>query len=621
MGLTGVSSKIVLSQDECVQAMESRRSDNLWNLLLNLFRHISPLRQKQCIGLLSLTLISSVAEVVSLGVVVPFIGILTQPEKIYSHSFISRWAQKFGILSAADLMMPIIVAFILAAIIAGILRLLLQWISIRLANETGADLSVEVYRRTLHQPYKVHVARSSSEIISGITQKVDATTSVLTSVVTVITSAALFIAILITLLVIDPIVASIALASFGGSYALIGIKTRQRLKQNSQCIAEQQTNVVKSLQEGLGAIRDVLLDGTQNVYCADYKQAVQQLRRATGENQYITLGPRYVMESLGMVLIALIAYVLSHRPGGIGEAFPILGALALAAQRLLPLLQQVYGNWSVVAGSRASLTDVLALLEQPLPNDANKPTSEALTFKEAITFENVGFRYADNSPLVLNDINLIISKGCRIGFMGSTGSGKSTTLDLLMALLEPTYGRILVDGEPIIGAARRAWQHTIAHVPQAIYLADASIAENIAFGVPPDQIDFERVQQAARQAQIATFIEERAGGYNARVGERGVRLSGGQRQRIGIARALYKQATVLIFDEATSALDTETEQMVMEAIEGLRQDLTILIIAHRLTTLRNCNQIVELESGRILRVGTYQSLVQSDVAIKEIISV
>jgi ATP-binding cassette subfamily B protein len=575
-------------------------------LLVQLFRHISSRRRYQFMLMLCLTLASSVAEVVSLGAVLPFIGILTQPEKVFNSPTMSYIVRVLGISNPADLVMPLTLAFAAAAMIAGGLRLLLLWVSIRLGNATGADLSIEVYRRTLYQPYRVHVARNSSEIISGITQKVATATSVLVSLVTVITSAALFLAILLTLLVIDPLVATLAAISFGASYGIIAWKTRHRLMRNSQSIAQEQTQVIKALQEGLGAIRDVLLDGTQTVYCEVYRKAIQKLYQANGENLYITTSPRFGMEALGMVLIAALAYALSQRAGGVGAALPVLGALALGAQRLLPLLQQLYGNWSVVAGSKAALIDVLDLLDQPLPEDAFEPAPAPLAFQNAILFDNVYFRYGSDGPWVVDGINLTIPRGSRTGFFGSTGSGKTTALDILMTLLEPTRGEILVDGRPISRELQRAWKRTIAHVPQSIFLADATIAENIAFGVPPEQIEMDRVREAAAQAQIAVFIENRPHGYGALVGEHGIRLSGGQRQRIGIARALYKQATVLIFDEATSALDSATENAVMNAIENLNRDLTILIIAHRLTTLRHCDTIVQLERGQLIAQGSYE---------------
>lgn len=582
----------------------------LSSLLRRLWCHLSGRRRRQFSLLLGLMLISAFAEVVSLGAVLPFLGILTAPQQVFNYHVIANTAQSLGITSADQLVLPLAIAFVMAALAAGGLRLLLLWVSIRLANATGADLSIEIYHRTLYQPYHVHVARSSSEIISGITQKVGAATGVLMSLVTVVISTTLFTAILMTLLVIDPMVATIAMISFGAGYGTIAWKTRHRLVRNSQCIAQEQTQVVKALQEGLGAIRDVLLDGTQAVYCGVYRKAIQQLQRAGGENTYINQAPRYAMEALGMVLIAALAYALSNRSGGIGAAIPVLGALALGAQRLLPLLQQLYGNWVVVAGSQAALTNVLDLLDQPLPEDAHQPAPAPLVFQDAIRFDNVRFRYGSNGPWVLDGINLTIHRGSRVGFVGSTGSGKSTTLDLLMGLLEPTQGQILVDGKPITGESRLAWQRTIAHVPQSIYLADISLAENIAFGVPREAIDMNRVRLAARQAQLAGFIESQSEGYHVLIGERGVRLSGGQRQRVGIARALYKQAGVLIFDEATSALDNATELAVMDAIENLNREITILLIAHRLTTVRRCDTIIELGRGRVVAQGTYEHLLE-----------
>ncbi len=578
-------------------------------LLIRLWQHISRRRRRQFVLLLGLTVLSSLAEVVSLGAVIPFIGILTQPEKVFASPLLAGMIRALGITSGEELVLPLTIGFAAAALVAGGLRLLLLWVSIRLGNATGADLSIEVYRRTLYQAYNVHIARSTSEIISGITQKVGTATSVLISVVAVITSISLFIAIMTTLLIIDPMVATLAAASFGSAYGFIAWLTRRRLVHNSQCIAKEQTQVIKSLQEGLGAIRDVLLDGTQTVYCNVYSKAILRLQRASGENNFINQAPRYAMEALGMALIAAFVLALSRRPGGVAAALPILGMLALGAQRLLPLMQQLYGNWSVVAGSKTSLADVLALLNQPLPEQANQPEPKPLAIRQCIRFDNVSFQYHTDGIWVLNGINLTIPKGARIGIIGSTGSGKSTTVDLLMGLLKPSHGQILVDGLPIGIDHQRAWQRAVANVPQSIFLADSTVAENIAFGIPPEQINLKRVRKAAQQARIAEYIENQPLAYSTMVGERGVRLSGGQRQRIGIARALYKQASVLIFDEATSALDNETEQAVMQAIESLSEDLTILIIAHRLTTLKNCTQIVELGDGGIKRVCNYQDIV------------
>ena len=580
------------------------------NLLKRLWYHLSRRRQRQFWLLSGLMLVSSFAEVVSLGAVLPFIGILTAPEEVLNYPLVADAVLAWGITSADQLVLPLTAAFVSAAAIAGTVRILLLWASTRIAFSSGADLGIEVYRRTLYQPYWVHVARNSSEVISGIISKVGGAVNILSHLLTLISSTVLLVAIMLTLLAIDPMVASVAAVGFGASYMLITWISRRRLHRNSQRIAHEQTQVVKALQEGLGGIRDVLLDGTQPVYCNIYRQADRPLRWAQGNNTFISQSPRYIMEALGMILIAALAYALSRQVGGIATALPVLGALALGAQRLLPALQQIYGAWATIAGSHASLADTIELLDQPLPAEQLQSRPAPLLIQQDIHFNDVRFRYTSDGPWVLDGLNLTIPKGARVGFVGSTGSGKSTTLDLLMGLLMPTEGELLVDGQPIIGNRVRVWQQNIAHVPQGIYLADSTLAENIAFGLPPDSIDLDRVQQAARQAQIADFIESSPQGYQAYVGERGIRLSGGQRQRIGIARALYKQANVLVFDEATSALDNATEQSVMDAIEELSSELTILIIAHRLSTVRRCDTIVELEHGQVVAQGTYEQLLE-----------
>jgi ABC-type multidrug transport system fused ATPase/permease subunit len=369
--------------------------------------------------------------------------------------------------------------------------------------------------------------------------------------------------------------------------------------------------VIKALQEGLGAIRDVLLDGTQSTYCNIFRRANYSLSRASANNEIISASPRFIMEFLGITLVSSLAYILSSKTGGLAAALPTLGALVLGMQKSLPALQQIYRSWSIIVGAYASLVDTVELLDQPLPAEALRGDIAPLQFKDFIRFDNVRFRYNSGGPWVLDDLSFTISKGSRVGFVGTTGSGKSTTLDLLMGLLRPTTGVILVDGQPVDEKSARAWQQTIAHVPQSIYLTDSTIAENIAFGVPLEAIDRESVERAAHGAQISDFIEEQAEGYDVFVGENGIRLSGGQRQRIGIARALYRQANVLVFDEATSALDNKTEESVMRSIEGLSNDLTILIIAHRLTTVKYCDVIVELAHGRVAMQGTYEQLCDS----------
>lgn len=581
------------------------------DLLRRLWCHLNRRRQRQFGLLLCLMLLSALAEVLSLGAVLPFLGVLAAPDQVFSNAFIADVARSWGITSAADMLLPLTVGFAMAALVAGGVRMLLLWSATRLAYASSSDLSADVYRRTLYQPYRVHVARNSSELIDSLTNKVAIAAFVFNQLLTLVSSVVVIVFVLSALMLINLTVALAAGIGFGASYALIAWVFRRRLESNSNLISRESTQLIKTLQEGLGSIRDVLLDGTQPLYCAIHRRIDQTLKLAQGSSIFIGGSPRFAMEAVGMVLIAVLAYNINRQTEGVSSVLPLLGALALGAQRLLPALQQSYTCWTGIVGSQASLVDMLRLLDQPLPVEALQPPSQPLDFQEAIRFDDVHFRYGNEGPWILDNINLSLPKGGRVGFVGSTGSGKSTMLDLLMGLMEPNQGSILVDGQPIRGEHRRAWQRTIAHVPQSIYLADTTLAENIAFGVSHEEIDMERVRRAARQAQIADFIESRTMGYHTLVGERGICLSGGQRQRVGIARALYKQATVLVFDEATSALDNATEREVMDAIERLNRDLTIVMVAHRLSTVRHCDTIVEFRSGQIVAQGTYEHLLKA----------
>jgi ABC-type multidrug transport system fused ATPase/permease subunit len=585
-------------------------TSELPKLILKLWFHLNWRRRFQFLILIVLMLVSAIAEVVSIGAVMPFIGILTAPDVVIEYPLIKEITIACGVSTAIEMVFLLTLAFIVVTILAGIIRIILLWYSSRLAFASGADIGIEVYRRTLYQPYWVNVSRNSSDVISGITNKVNGVVfGVLLPLLTLISSSMLLVAISLAFLTINPMVATIATLGFGSSYLLIIWVSRKKLTLNSKLIAKEQTQVIKALQEGLGGIRDVQIDGTQPIYCEIFKIADQSLRRAQSSNAFIGQSPRYIMEALGMILIASLAYILSLESGGIAASLPVLGALAIGAQRLLPALQQSYSAWASITGSHASLADTVDLLDQPLPTEyLNKENKTSLQFEKFIQFKDVYFRYEEERKWVVDGLNILIPKGSRLGIIGNTGSGKSTMLDLLMGLLVPTSGEIIVDDQVLTGKKIRAWQNNIAHVPQTIYLADATIAENVAFGVPVKFIDMTRVQAAVRQAQLLEFIESNPDKYQARVGERGIQLSGGQRQRIGIARALYKQAKVLVFDEATSALDNNTEQSVMDAIDRIDSNITIIMIAHRLTTLKSCDKIVEIKEGKLIEHGAYKDL-------------
>lgn len=570
---------------------------------------MSPHRRHQFILLLVLMIVASFAEVVSIGSVIPFLGALTNPEKIFSNQMMQPLINYLGIDSPSQIVIPLTFVFCFFALLSGVIRLILLKFSNRLSFATGADLSLSIYEKTLYQPYRVHISRNTSEIINGISSKSNAIIySVILPSLSIISTSIMLVAILSALVYVNPLLCLAASASFGFIYIVIAKQTKNQKIKNSHIIADKSTKIIRSLQEGLGGIRDVLIDGSQKVYLDNYRQADLPLREAQASNQFVGQSPRYVMESLGMVLIASLALYLFNQNEGLSGAIPVLGILALGAQRLLPVMQQAYTAWSSIQGSYCSLQDALDLLDQPMPIDYADSKQSRLEFSDSIVLQQVDFRYASQKRDVLSDVTVSIGKGERVGIVGITGSGKSTLVDILMGLLEPASGVMSIDGKVINNENVRAWQKHIAHVPQSIFLADTTIAQNIALGFEEKDIDWERVRMCAEKAQLKEVISSLPEGYSTVVGERGVRLSGGQRQRIAIARALYKDADVLVFDEATSALDNETENSVMQAIEGLGQELTVIMIAHRLTTLKKCTKIIELAGGKIVNIGSYKDI-------------
>jgi len=581
-------------------------------MLGKLWEHLSPRRKTQFFLLSVLALLGGLAEAISLGSVVPFLAAMAAPEKLHTEPLvqalveqIDRLGRFMGVgsvrfqISPSNTLLFLAFSFILASLFAGVIRLALVWGSVRLTWAIGTDLGLKAYRRTLYQPYSFHVTHNSSTLISSLTAKISILTVALGSWLTLLTSCVIILFLLVALLAVNFQVTFVAGSVIGIAYGIMTLASNRELATNSQVISREHNRMVKFLQEGLGGIRDILLDGTQGLYCEQYCKADGLFRRANAQVTIIGHSPRYIMETVGMVTFAALALVLSQRPNGLASALPTLGALALGVQRLLPALQQGYQAWSTILAYKESNQDVVELLNQSLPRWVDLPQLAPMLFRNQISFKNVKFCYSPQGPWVLDGLSFVIPKGLRVGFVGKTGSGKSTCLDLLMGLLQPTEGQILIDGVPLNHGNLRAWQRNISHVPQGIYLSDSTLAENIAFGVPPDKIDLIRVREAARQAQIADFIESSPQGYQALVGERGIRLSGGQRQRIGIARALYKEAQVLVFDEATSALDSETEKKIMHTIQQLGPNFTILLIAHRLSSLKFCDKIYEIPSHAI----------------------
>jgi len=578
----------------------------------NLWSYLPKKRQRQFFLILVLMLISSISEVISMGAILPFLGVITSPEQIYNHHLLQPIIQMLEIKGPEQLLLPVTLIFIGAALFAGVVRIVLLYVMTKFSYAAGADISIDIYRRTLYQKYSDHIERNSSEVINSIIVKTNTVIgNILNPALIMISSTVLLIGILYVLFIVNFKMTIIAISVFLTLYLGISFYTRKKLSRNSQCISDQSTKMIRSLQEGLGGIRDVIINGSQPFYCKLYRDADLALRSATGDNRFISQSPRYLMETLGMILIALLAYSMTQDNSK--EVIPILGALALGAQKLLPVLQQFYSSYSSINGASSSFKDVLNLLNQPLPGYAytNKLPEPLLHFKKEIKLSDISFRYAIDSPWVVKDVNLTIKKGECVGFVGTTGDGKSTLVDIIMGLLFPEKGVVKVDGKIINHQNIRSWHTCIAHVPQNIFLSDGTIEENIAFGKMKEEIDQSLLKKVAKQAKVSDFVEKLHNGYQTIIGEQGVKLSGGQRQRIGIARALYNKSKVLVLDEATSALDSKTECEVMESIEEIDAEVTILIIAHRITTLKACDKVVRLNKGKVVSVESYQELINN----------
>ena len=577
-----------------------------------LVRHLPRRRRQQFWVAMGFMLAGAVAEVATIGAVIPFLSIVAESPTSPRGQIIRELVAAAGIPSDFPLLYLATALLVLIAVGSALVRLALIWILQKFIFGVGYDIGTQVYRRTLYRPYSFHIARNSSDIVAAVNMVQIVINSVLRPIMLLLTSGFVAVFIIAGLLIVDAFTAMLATASFVIIYVTVSFFSKRVLRANSKLIAAAQIDRVRAVQEGMGGIRDVILDRSQPVFIRTFAASEGRLRSAQATNNFIGQAPRYVVEASGMIVIALLALYFSARPGGVIAALPTLGALAIGAQRLMPLVQQVYNGWTTVHGNSAITEDVIELLEEADEVvDYGVERVVPMPFDSEIGIRDLTFQYADTDRPALDGLTLSVRKGERIGVIGKTGSGKSTFMDLLMALLDPTSGEIRIDGKSLTPDNRRAWQAQVVHVPQSIFLTDSSMAANIAFGQRDSDIDEKRLHEAARKADIHNFIMSLPRGYDTPVGERGVRISGGQRQRIGIARALYKGGTVMVLDEATSALDDQTETAVMDSIAALGDDLTIFMIAHRLSTVRHCDRIVRIAGGKIVAVGTYQDVVEA----------
>ena len=588
--------------------------------LQRLWVELSPRRRWQLFATALSMVGSTAAQMATLVSVMPFLSVLINPKEAWQHPLLQPLIHALVLHQPRQLLLPVSLIFTASAIFSGAARLGTAWLNGRLAAAIGADFSDIAFARTLAQPYAVHLQRNSSTVIVGLRQVDNIVSGVLAPLLQLMTCAITLLGTCLTVILLSWQATLIAILLFGGTYLLIAFRLRLPLKRNGEFLVKLHQQELQILQESLAGIRDVLIDGSEGLHRRRYREETLQIRRLSADNGFMQVAPRFVIEGLGYSCLALAGFLLSQRQGSLANSLPILGVFALAAQTLLPNLQQFYACWGSIRASVGPLENVTQLLDQPV-DDFCDQLQVNREWHEEIRFNNLCFSYHSGGPEVLSDISFSLSKGERLGVVGTTGSGKSTLMDLIMALLEPTKGSILIDGMPLGGPdwPVNGWRKQLAHVPQNIFLSDSSIYSNIALGQEIDAIDHQRLVKAADQAQLLPLIESLPEGFSTIVGERGLRLSGGQRQRLGIARALYRFCSILILDEATSALDNVTEAQVSDAILQLDSSLTVVTVAHRLSTVKNCDRLLVLDHGRIVGLDSFETLSSENKAFQRLI--
>ena len=590
--------------------LDSNNSINLLPLIYNLRKNIRKNRFNKIYLSFIVIFLTGIFESLTLALVSPFLTSISSPNLLYKNKYIIFIFNKFGFIFNNQIVLLCILLFCMAAFLSAIFRVYSLWLNTKLASIIASDLSCDAYRKTIYQEYLVHISRNSSEIITAITTHVGYTHVFLNSILQLFTSILTSGFIIFTLLLVNWKIAFLLSILCGSLYFIIAFLTKPKLKQNSKLIASKSREQLKALQEGLGGIRDIILGNLQEDYLKKYKFAERPMRKYVANNYFLGGSPRYIIESFGIITIGLVSLFLikNSEDRSFENIINLLGIFALAGQRLIPTLQQIYVNFSTMRSNSASVRSLLDILDLEIPyyNFKNKFSNDKEFFWNNLSLRGIKFRYPTNSYSTFSELNLEINKGEKLGIIGKTGSGKTTLIDLMMGYLRPTLGNIFLDNIPLHQNNDRSqinnWQNQISYVPQKIYLKDDSIARNIAMKYPDEEINFDLLYEVCKKAQLIEFIESLENKYNTYVGEDGVFLSGGQKQRIGIARALYRQSKVIFLDEATSALDIQTESKLIGELSKMNEDLTIIIIAHRLETLKFCSRIINLSANKNLPI-------------------
>jgi ABC-type multidrug transport system fused ATPase/permease subunit len=577
---------------------------------------LTPKEQKRFFLLLTLILIMAIFDMFGVASIFPFITLVANPQIVESNIFFSYFYQKSSILGVTNIkefifMFGILIFLIL--ITSLVVRAITYYVQTRYTLMLEYSIGRRLIENYLRQPYNWFLSRNSADLGKNIlSESAIIGGSVITPVIIIISQTAVILLLLILLVATDPVLAfSIGLV-LASSFLCIFYLMKNILSRIGSERLKANTDRFTLVSEAFGAAKEVKVGGLEQVYINRFDKPSKIYAGNQSLFVIISLLPRYFLEAIafgGMILLVLFLMV---KGDNFIKIVPIIGLYAFAGFRLMPAIQQVYANSAQIRFHLSSLNAAHKDLVNLKYFEQSTSGTSTMRFNKSITLKNIYFSYPNTKKPALENIDLSIPAYSKVGIVGATGSGKTTMVDLILGLFNASKGTLSVDGNLITNNNKRSWQKNIGYVPQQIYLSDTSIAANIAFGVEIKNIDYQLVEKAAKIANFHNFIKKLPDGYNTVVGERGVRLSGGQRQRIGIARALYNNPQILILDEATSALDNLTEQAVMEAVNNLGSKITIILIAHRLSTVKNCDTIFLLEQGKLIGQGTYEELNQSN---------
>ncbi len=567
------------------------------------FKYLSFKRKKEFFLLLISIVLSGFLEAFAIVSAVPFLSLLTSPELLFKFSIIKNLSKSFNIYDPTQLLLPSAIFFCLLILSTAAIRLFNIWFILYFSAKVEIELSNLIFKRNLYLNYEEYTKKSSSETISLLVEKVAGASSGITAFLKILANSVIIIAITIALTIFNWKISFSSLLVLFLYYFYTSKKVKNRLVKNGESIAHLNTERIRIVQEGIGSFRDLTINNTQKIYLNIFNRNQEKLKFTRLNSEFIRSYPRFIIESLVLIMIIIYGYILSKRTSDF-SFITLLGTFAFGAQRLLPIIQQLYVSWSIYKSSLAEFNYVFKELihskSKIFYQSFHKKNKFSFNFLE---FHKVDFAYAssNSSSKVLDGINIKIYKGDYIGIHGKTGSGKSTFLDILMGLLNPDKGNFYVNNLDLNDTNLiQAWRNQIAHVPQNIFLKEGTIEDNICFVEDGSNVNRLMLTNAAKVAEIFNFVKNSKLGFKTIVGERGIKLSGGQRQRIAIARAIYRRKKILILDEATSALDENTEQSILNKIRTLYNDLTIIMVTHRLKSLESCDRVFRIDKGSLI---------------------